>query len=295
MDGKFIATGKYSLVLSLIIISYSCTNHSNDNTFKILDEGFERSNIVIERSTQLFSHSLESKLSDPITSYKAGVWYPKVQIIRELSKEIASYLEKLKTEIKNRKGLPDEKAIELYGRLLKYKDDVLNVDSSLKIEFKTRTVITEEAFDSVKHNANDFRSYFFKDISAQATFSMLNKFRNNIEIIQNRMIQFCSYKVPDPDNFYEAYSVMAVQSSSYVKAGDLIEVIAGVGTFSLKAKATIIIDGNSVQPGSDGVALYKFKASKNWGKHHIPVEVEFTDQDGKRQTIIKELDYTVMK
>jgi hypothetical protein len=109
------------------------------------------------------------------------------------------------------------------------------------------------------------------------------------------MIQFCYYKIPDPESFYETYSVMVEHSSDYVKAGDEVEVTAGVGAFSLKGRPIININGRNISPEADGVAYYKFKAPKNPGKHFVPVEVRFTDQDGRKQTITKSVEYTVIK
>src|SRR5690349_11818692 len=103
MDGKLLATGKYFLLLSLIAFFYSCSNDSNDNDFRIMNEGLERSNMAIEKSTQTLCHSIQNKLDDPTTSYKAAIWYPKMKMIQEFSKTISDYLEKLKTDVKNEK------------------------------------------------------------------------------------------------------------------------------------------------------------------------------------------------
>lgn len=275
---------------------YSCANNSNsDAAFKMLSENLVRSNILIDRSTITAYKSLEDKLNDPATIYKAQVWYPKAKKVRQLSKDMIDRLEKLKNEVRGEKSLSRKRVIELYSQLLKYKDDLLNTDSSLRMEFGNAIMITERSFDLLKAKPNDFFKIFFDHLSAEAIVSILTKFQNNIKINENGMIRFCDFTIPDMVDFYETYSVMAVQNSSYVKRGDQIEITAGVGTFSLKAKPTITINGKNIHPETDGVAYYKFKASKNSGKHYIPVEVRFTDRHGKEQTISRQMEYTVME
>jgi hypothetical protein len=204
------------------------------------------------------------------------------------------HIEKLKTEVRKEKSLSHKSLIDLHSQLLKYKNDLLNTDSSLRMEFENVIMITERSFDTIKTDPNDFPRIFFKHTSAEAKLATLTKFQNNIKINENQMIRFCDLKVTGIIiDYYGTYSAMVNQSSNYVKSGDQIEISAGVGTFSLKAKPLITINGKNVSPETDGVAYYAFKVSEKPGKHYIPVKIMFIDQDGKKQTISKLVMYTV--
>ncbi|MEI9810185.1 MAG: hypothetical protein WDO16_21235 [Bacteroidota bacterium] len=93
--------------------------------------------------------------------------------------------------------------------------------------------------------------------------------------------------------FYDVYSTIIGQSSNIVRSGEQIEITAGVGAFSRIASLKITIAGKEVTAGDEGIALYKFKSSSKPGTHFIPVKLSYTDQDGKEQTIEKNVEYTV--
>ena len=76
-------------------------------------------------------------------------------------------------------------------------------------------------------------------------------------------------------------------SSSYVNAGEEIEITSGIGAFSKAAQPIILINGKNVSSDADGAAHYKFKASDKPGKHVVPVEINFTDQEGKNKPLQK--------
>ena len=45
----------------------------------------------------------------------------------------------------------------------------------------------------------------------------------------------------------------------------------------------------------DVIAHYKLKAASRPGKYYVPVKINYTDQNGKQQTVQKEIEYTVAK
>ena len=58
---------------------------------------------------------------------------------------------------------------------------------------------------------------------------------------------------------------LAVISSSYVKAGQEIEITSGIGAFSKAAMPTISINKKNISLDADGAARYRFKASDKPG------------------------------
>jgi hypothetical protein len=122
---------------------------------------------------------------------------------------------------------------------------------------------------------------------------MLSKFQNNIRVIETRMLTFCHSKIPDTWDGFDTYNAFVAASSNYVKAKQEIEIYAAVGAFSRAAMPEIIIADKSVPLEADGVAHYKFKAPEKTGKHIVHVKISFTDVGGRRQTVFKDIEYTV--
>lgn len=99
----------------------------------------------------------------------------------------------------------------------------------------------------------------------------------------------------DGDGFFTSYQAIVGQSSSYVKAGEKIEITAGIGSFSTQERPVITINRNNVSLRETGAAVYSFKASNKPGKHFVPVKIEFTNQDGQKMTQEFNVKYTVAK
>lgn len=285
--------------------------------FKAMDEGLINSNNTIDKYTQTLLVSLDNKLAEPSSRYKAEIWKPKATHIYKITSDIMKYIEGLKIDLKGEAGLKKddvsgsfkeadknavirlfdkkEKGKELYERLEKYKADMLSVDSQIAQTFQNTFIVITQAFDSSKSKQEDFNRTFFDDIPTVAALAVLSKFQNNVKNLENRMIAFCDNKIGSTDGygFYTTYSPIAVISSSYLKAGEEIEITAGIGSFSKAALPVVIINGKNIPLGETGAAISKFKAPDKSGKHIVPVEISYIDQDGKKQTIIKNIEYTV--
>jgi hypothetical protein len=241
-------------------------------------------------------HSMEEKLTDPSTHYKAEIVYPKMMQIKKLSKEITDYIEKLKADAKMKNKLHNDIGKELYNQLKQYKKEVMGIDSGMALAFDTTLILTTRSFDS-QNDKKVFFETFFNAKSIEETFSMLSKFQNNVKIMENRFINYFNNKASKAafiiENF-TSYSAIIGQSSTYVRGGENIEITAGVGAFRNYEGQEIIISGKNIQPGIDGAFHYKFKASIKPGKYFIPVQIKYMDQDGKEQVISKDVEYTVI-
>ena len=281
--------------------------------FEALDEGLVNSNIVIGRQNQTVLESLQQKLTEPLTVEKAKLWYPKAEVIQRLSKDIYTYIEGLRSDLKKEAGLKTNdgvesfkesdkisvmrlfekkgKAEELYERLKNYKRDLLAIDLELGKEFNNTIVLTTPAFDAAKEK-QDFNKTFFDDIPAAAALAVLSKFQNNTKIIENKTIGFCNAKTNSAIIIDWWPTALVNQNINHARVGESIEITAGVGSFISSSKTEVAINGKKVPVGEGGVAVYKFNADKP-GKYVVPVAVSFTDQEGKKQTITKNIEYTV--
>jgi gliding motility-associated protein GldM len=321
-DVRCIATKKALLIGSFFfaIIFSACSGKTDSSlaVFKALDEGLTNSTKTITKSTEMMYSSLQDKISDPVTSEKAKIWLPKAMQIKNYSADMVIYIEGLKIDLKKEAGLimeegkesfreDDKDAVsnlfeakgkgkELYDRLKNYKKDMLAIDPQITAAFESTMPLTTRSFDASENRQNDFTRTFFDNTPVAAALTILSQFQSNINIAENRMASFCNNKMTYyNDGFYDSYSVIIGQNSSYVQAGEKIDITAGVGAFSKAALPQITINGRSVPLGYDGTAIYKFKASGKAGKHYVPVRIEFVNYDAKRQTFENQVEYTVAK
>jgi len=303
-------------VLLVCIIVSSCADKIKTSiiAYRALDGSLVVSNSMIDKQTQHFLVELENKRMDPATAEKASIWHPKAQLIRKLCSEIYGYLEVLKSDLKKEAGLKindggesfketDKNAVirlfekkgkgeEVYERLKTYEKNMLTVDPELSKEFTDSILLTTPEFDAAMEKS-DFTKTFFDDIPTIAALAMLSKFQNNVVVVENNTVNYCNNKVWSHIRDYDIYAAFAVTNSSYVEAREEIEITAGVGAFSRSAKPEIIVAGQNIPIDADGAAHYKFKVSNKPGKYKVPVQISFFDQDGKKQTVVKSIEYTV--
>ncbi len=303
----------------MVIFFSSCSDRSESElaVFKALDESLVNSNNTINNGTETTLALIEQKLSDPATTYRARVWQPKAMQIGKLSSDINAYIENLKSNLKkearlvsgdnsesfsesnkdavNRLFVISDKGKDLNDHLIKYKENLMAIDSQLTKIFKNSVIITA-SFDSADYKNQNMNKIFFDNTTVIAALAMLSQLQNNVKNIENRMVQFCYYNIPSADGYFTTYSAIIGQSSTYVRAGEKIEITSGVGYFSSRqSQPEITVNGTNINIDETGVAVYKFKASTKAGKHIVPVKINFTDQEGKKQLITKDVEYTVSK
>ena len=96
----------------------------------------------------------------------------------------------------------------------------------------------------------------------------------------------------DGDAFFDKVGIIIAQSATIIKAGDKIEITAGIGTFSMAGNPKITIHGKLIQM-ENAVASYKFKTPLKAGKYFVPVKIEYTDLKGMINVKMDKLKYTV--
>lgn len=301
----------------LLLFFCSCVDRIKTDliAYKGLDEGLLNSNISISYQTETIMASIEDRMTDPRTSEKAAMWYGTAKKVFELSNQACLYIENLKKELKKEAG-GEEKNIEsireddkiavrllfitkgkasaLYDRLVKYKKDLLTVDSAIESNFVNLLPTTTGYFESSRNKGDEFFITFFNDLPAVAALAILSKFQNNIRVSENKVIEFCHNQTSRrPTCDFGRYSALAAINSCFIKPGEPVEIVAGVGTFRDSFRPTVVIRGKNIPIDIDGLAHYKFVGSDKPGKHLIPVEISYTDIDGNEKMVTKEISYTV--
>ena len=300
--------------LSLLVLFISCINKPDNKliVFIALNKSLEYSNTLIDKNTEFIDYNLYEKSVDPCSKEKAVIWYPKLKLARKLSGEAIAFIENLKNRLDDAAGINNDteylkgnkdelvedffitkaNGLNLYDRLQEYKTQVLAIDQQIEYVFKNEISLMP-SFEFSKKNRKRFSETFFRNIPLAAGMALLSRFQNNIRISENRISRFCNENVICMNDRFDVFAVIAAQSSSYVQPGEKIQITAGVGGFTTSSSSEIVIRNVKIPLDVSGVAIYKFKASEKPGKHYVPVQISFIDQDGNKQVVNKNIEYVV--
>ena len=303
-------------MMYLVLTALLALNVSSEilNAFKTVNKSLETTNVTVNKSTETIMASLLQKTTESASATKAQIWYPKAQQVQGLSKTIFSYVQSLKDRILRDAGGdpndPEHKFKEdnldiptrimvdkgegpkLLAALSKYKKDVLGIDPSIDSAFKDALPINLEKPASKNRAGKTWEGAYFHMVPTVAALTILSKFQNDVKTSENRVVQFCHNKVGEVAVRFDTYAAIVGQNSSYLMPGQELEITAGVGAFSTGAKPTITIGGQTLTVGPEGTATSKI-AGGGVGPHTVPVRITYTDQEGKQQTIEKNVEYKV--
>jgi len=304
-------------MMYLVLTALLALNVSSEilNAFKTVNKSLENTNETVNKSTETIIASLSEKLEDSTTATKARIWYPKAQDAQRLSNTVFSFIQELKDRILREAGGdpndPTKKFKEdnldittriliekgegkkLENMLKQYRENILKIDRQIDSAFKTSLPISLEKPKSSTKAGKTWEGAYFHMVPTVAGLTILSKFQNDIKTTENRIVQFCHNKVGEVVVRYDTYAAFAQTNKGYVMPGDKMDITAGVGAFSKAALPTIVIDGTSVPLGIDGAAHKEITASSSLGTHKIRVNITYTDQDGNKQSIPKDIEYTV--
>lgn len=312
-------TPAFRLTTSLAIILFlGCSEKPKSElaVFKAVDESLGNSNLAISNSTDMVYAALREKLTDPAIVAEAEIWQPKATRIKKISFDMFKYIEELKVTLKKEAGLKvhegreifsegDENVVEilfakrnkgheLFEKLVEYRRNIFAVDKEIDSAFHYSPDLMVHLFDSTVDNPSLFVESFFENAPVVGALAFLSKIQNSIKITENKMMIFCNNKCRLSILICTFPYPIVNQSSSIVRAGEELEITAGMASFSWSvAKPEIIVNGKVVETDQTGIAVTKLKSSSRPGRHFIPVRITYIDQDQKKQTIEKTVEYTV--
>jgi gliding motility-associated protein GldM len=287
------------------------------NAFKTVDRSLTTTNTTINNSTNTILASLQEKMNQSETAEKARIWYPKAQRVQQLTATLNGEINTIKAEILKGAGfdpakngdstfkednqdvatrimVEEGKGKELLAKLAQYKKDVLAIEPSLASTVDQYLKQVDLSIPPTKnsHGNVTWESAYFRMVPTVAAITMLSKFQNDIKTTENRVAALYHEQVGKVAVRFDTYAAIIGQSSNYLMPGQDIEITAGVGAFSRAAQPQITINGSNAPLGEDGAAHAKFSAG-GVGQRSVPVSIVYTDQEGKKQTITKTIEYTV--
>lgn len=255
-----------------------------------MEESLKNSNGTIDRSSQTILRELQNMTTQPLTASKAELWLPKAQKIVTLSKECYSYIANLKKQ----KTISEEETVKLFNVLNKYEADILNIDVYIKEAFNDPAYAFWGTDSIFKKDIFSFKK-LFSNTSTLFISAFLTKLQTNIKLFENRTISVCNTKFAIDYPYFGMYSTIIAQNYEVLKQGSELEIISGIGLFSKAALPEIIINGKIIPVNEMGYSSYKKTISNNPGNYSIPVKINFTDENGEKQTAEKVIEYTVVK
>ena len=306
-------------LLSIILFYSSCSNNAENSltVFRVTGQSLEQSNIALSVSSEHMYKSMNERLNDPRTAERTAYWQPKTAQIAVLSAAVITYINKLKVELINEAGykmvnnsqvlnddnyravnnifIKKNKGEELYKRLMDFISRVDRLDAQINVEFKELIKNMYHYLDSGKIEEERFSHTYFNRVPTAAALTMLTKIENDIRITENKLVTYCFYRTTPIIETYTKFQALTGLSSSCVKPGENIEVTAGVGAFTAASQPKISVNGNLIPLNENGFVSYTFKSSLKAGNYIIPVKIEFTAEDGIKQTMMKNLTYSVVE
>ncbi|MFN0081219.1 MAG: gliding motility protein GldM [Ferruginibacter sp.] len=311
-------------IMYLVLTALLALNVSSEilNAFKVVDKSLENSNSNLSNANSTLYSSLNDKVNDAKTHDKAVIWSAKADQAKKLSKDMNNYIEGIKKQLQDEAGA---KMVEVDGKqVLQFKEDDLEAATRLfgngpggknlgpelqkKLnDYRTAMFAIDDTFksqnlktfpvdqiDKVKGQdgkEKDFTDAYFHMTPTVAGLTLLSKFQNNVKNAENQAVTYFHNQINNVVVHMDQVAVLVGQNASYVFPGEEIKITAGVGAYSSSANPTISINGSSV-PVTNGQGTYTTTAS-GVGEHSVSVNVTFTDENGKVQTIPQTVKYTV--
>lgn len=303
-------------MMYLVLTALLALNVSSEilNAFKTVNNSLEKSNVTISSSTATIMSSLQQKLNDPSTAEKAKIWYPRAQQVQQYAKDVNDYIQGLKNSILTNAGgdpnnpeksykddnldIPTRMMVDkgagkiLFQKLSDFKKNILAINDTVKAEFENSLPIDLSMPKTQNKSNKTWEAAYFHMVPTVAALTILSKFQNDVETSENKVVSFFHSKVGEVVVRQDAFAAIAVADANYILPGQKIHVTAGVGGFSTAVKPQISINGSNIPVGTDGTAQMEIQGS-SLGNHSVPVHIEYTDQDGKKQSINKTIEYTV--
>ncbi len=298
----------------------ACKDRLNPEAISAINHSLNKANEIIIEDNEVVYRALDKKAKDPCTKAKMELWHRKALSVKALSDEVCQYIISLKEQLAVIKK-DDEAGVRvllrkegdsLCNKLVRYNSVVVRAINPEELNdnpfFKAHLIKDVESFkkniasrsgirtDSlIQYPADNehWKEIYLNTSSLQLGMAVLNKIQHDVLVTENELITYMNNLVGCHINSYDVFQAIAVLNSSYVKAGQPIEVTAGVGAFSAASKTNITINGSVVQLDDDGTATYKLATNQKPGKYRVPVRIEYTKQDGSTDVITKYLEYII--
>lgn len=308
---------KQALVFSVIVLIFcSCSNISKSDlsAFHYSYNSLEHSNQALKFSSDAICRQLSTKINHLSYRNDSFVWYAEANRFSKLCDSACEHIQQLKFQLIKQSGkntdqlyasgnfrlaehffVTEKNSLKLYNVLKFLIDSAMNTRWDVDSMICRQLIRNSNLMDTSLNDSKKFTKTFFNGVSTAAALSTLSKFENDIRNIEHEFVTYCyNMTLPGCILQYERFQAIVGQSSNCVKAGDNIELFAGIGSFSVAAVPKFSIDGKAINCDIDGVMTYKFKTPLKAGNYSKSVKIEYTKPDGTRESKQYEITYSVI-
>ncbi len=277
-----------------------------------LIEGLRESSQLLAMANENACLNMKVEANRYYVSAKFDIWLPKALAVQKEADRLSVWLRKLERQAQN---VEDTKAQwlekvsdSIYQQLVQFRDTVLNTfdTSSLSGYSGFCRQVKKDGASRSRQFAQRFKllpgdtvpismSHYllsFEEVTKPAEVFVI------LEAAVNRtaydITEYCIAQTAIGCNNFSQVSVLAHASSSAVKAGQSLEITAGIGEFGLSRKPVIAINGVARNADQEGVAQYSFVATGKPGKYILPVVISFERPDGVRDSLTKMIEYAIV-
>lgn len=295
--------------IAVVILIAACSQTNNTSHLITLNKGLEAANNIYAENNRNLYIELAQKLGKPDYYTESTIWKPRAEKLRDLTNNMLTYVDGLKKEMFSDTVNRDRVAHYLFLRLFAYKKDLLSLILSRAYEagpmareqtridsieyLKTIPAISVE--DNGAATEQTWIDSTFHNADSLMCRAMINTIENNILVSETMLLDY----IDDRSNYlcgfgFEKFTAITSLNSTVTKSGESIEVTTGIGVFNTASKPNFIINGKKVEPDHGGVAVYSFKPNKKPGTYTVPVKIEYDKPDGTRESLQRDLRYTVV-
>src|SRR5688572_24386844 len=238
-------------MMYLVLTALLALNVSSEilNAFKTVNNSLEKTNEVVNASTDDIMISLQEKLGEQGTAEKAKIWYPKAQQVQQYTKGVYDYIAELKTKImqgaKYDPASGKDKGVDnldvstrimvekgdgklLYKKLEDFKKQILAIDPAIASAFSTSLPINLEKPKTVNKGNKSWEAAYFRMVPTVAALTILSKFQNDVKTSENKVITFCHEQVGKVAFRFNQYEAIVGQNSKVLLPGQELEITAGL-------------------------------------------------------------------
>ncbi|MDF2189070.1 hypothetical protein [Paraflavitalea sp. CAU 1676] len=301
--------------ISIALILASCQPKEDNGALASFDQTLQHSSRVLKESNKLAYEAIRRKHIHQYAASKAALYVSSSEKVLVLSEKMYTAIDSLKSNLKNKEPRHERCLAKfgdtLYRQVVTYCRNVLQVFDTAGFSnnpaWKTYLMKEKEKridkystlfHISMKGEATDsiplgwYKSFLFENEEFR-TLVMLSKLQLDVLTVASELLSHCYEANSMIEESFTYYSVIATMNTSCVKAGQTIEVIAGLGKFSADASPKVMINGVVHDIAIDGSAVYKFKAEGKPGKYTLPVSISFVKADSSIHTLNRTLEYII--
>lgn len=304
-------------MMYLVLTALLALNVSSEilNAFKVVDNSLRNSNDVINKSNATIASSLEEQGKKPEMADKVAIWKPKADAAIKLANDLTSYIENLKVTLKKESGLEMVDGVEQYKeddleaatRLFTVKGEGPKLQNALTdfakkiqeiIPADKRAGIPKIPIDvsmpkTQNANIKTWTDAYFHMTPTVAAVTILSKFQNDVLRSGNIVADYCLGQIGKVEVILDKFEILTSQNTNYLLPGQQLEIKAGIGAFSSKARPTVSINGVSQVANDSGFARYTTTVSGGTGGN-VPITVSFKDPNtGQVTTKSTTVSYSV--